>query len=95
MECDEQGGEEAVVQFETGEGVRQPKKERVVQSAFRVSLSTVQRVAERSGISRPVGPRPRSRRWNATSVQYFIPGTECPSRSRESLVSRSVPNSIG
>lgn len=26
-----------------------------------ISLATVQRVAERSGISRPVGPRPRSK----------------------------------
>ena len=37
-----------------------------------ISLATVQRVAERSGISRPVGPRPRSRATLACNLHGTV-----------------------
>ena len=48
----------AAVQRELADETRTYKD---IAAANGISLATVQRVAERSGISRPVGPRPRPR----------------------------------
>src|ERR1035437_7973271 len=40
-----------------------------------ISLATVQRVAERSGISRPVGPRPRPRATLACNLHRAVQGS--------------------
>ena len=53
----------AAVQRELADETRTYKD---IAAANGISLATVQRVAERSGISRPVGPRPRPR-GNAVS----------------------------